>query len=233
MDPVISGILIGIGAIALIVLISILVAKKRKKEVEMLDQMFPEGSLSSEDMKIAVDRVRRTTKEREKRNKEKQKIHRERPKEGTLLPDEDKEFISSASFHEKRISNETTVDTEPDPLTEVTSEKSGLFARSSDKNKTMDKQESESSDTLEQTDDVDTEASKHRRLYKKSLLKPDRKEETMIRKESLLTQIKTDQDSDTSMDEETANVSIEDEDSEDTNPSLSRSNKQKTPRKWF
>lgn len=88
---------IGGGAVAVIVLVivivSIIVGKKRKQEVEELDKIFPTGSMSSDNIKISVEKVRRTTMERERRQK-KQHIHRERPKKGEkTLPYEDQEII--------------------------------------------------------------------------------------------------------------------------------------------
>ncbi|MRG28643.1 MULTISPECIES: hypothetical protein [Laceyella] len=89
-------IMIGGGAVvlvvAVIIIVSVIVGKKRKQEVEELEKMFPDGSMSSDNIKISVEKVRRTTMERERRKK--QRIHRERPKEGQkTLPYEDQEII--------------------------------------------------------------------------------------------------------------------------------------------
>lgn len=89
-NPLLWGIVFVVLLIAIIVVISIFVSKNRKKEVEEIEKMFPSGNMSSEDIKISVERVRRSAKERESR-KQTKRIHRERPKEAH--PDEDKEFV--------------------------------------------------------------------------------------------------------------------------------------------
>lgn len=91
-NPILWGIVLVVLLIAIIVVISIFVSKNRKKEVEEIEKMFPAGNMSSEDIKISVERVRRSAKERESRKQQtKKRIHRERPKEAH--PDEDKEFV--------------------------------------------------------------------------------------------------------------------------------------------
>ncbi|WP_124728429.1 hypothetical protein [Staphylospora marina] len=89
---VLGGIAVGVILVVLIV-VNVVVANKRKKEVEELDKLFPEGNLSGEHAKIPVEKVRRTTMEREKRKKQRARIPRERPKEGETLPFEDQEIV--------------------------------------------------------------------------------------------------------------------------------------------
>ncbi|MGA9174923.1 MAG: hypothetical protein WBZ33_13240, partial [Thermoactinomyces sp.] len=90
-NPLIAGGAALAVVVILIVVISAIVSKKRKREVAELEQMFPEGSLGSDEVKISVEQVRRSTLRREKRKKKQQYIPRERPTEP--LPDEDKEII--------------------------------------------------------------------------------------------------------------------------------------------
>jgi hypothetical protein len=97
-----GGILIGVILIPVIA-VSIVVANKRKKEVEELEKLFPEGTLSGDEMKISVEKVRRATLEREKRKKQRTHIPRERPKEGEkTLPDEDQEIIIRDDMPEQK-----------------------------------------------------------------------------------------------------------------------------------
>ncbi|MBA4603495.1 hypothetical protein [Thermoactinomyces mirandus] len=90
-NPILWGIVFVVLLIAIIAVISIIVSKNRRKEVEEIEKMFPSGNMTSEDIKISVERVRRATKEREKRKHKKPQIHRERPREAH--PDEDKEIV--------------------------------------------------------------------------------------------------------------------------------------------
>ncbi len=87
-NPVLWGIIFVVLLITIIVVTSIVVSKHRKKEVEEIEKMFPSGNMTSEDIKVSVERVRRATKEREHKKK---RIHRERPR-GTH-PDENKEIF--------------------------------------------------------------------------------------------------------------------------------------------
>lgn len=79
--------------LGVIIVVSVIIGKKRKREVEELDRLFPDGGMDSDNVKISVEKVRRHALERERRQA-KNVIHRERPKEGEkVLPDEDKEII--------------------------------------------------------------------------------------------------------------------------------------------
>lgn len=90
-----------VGAVVVIVLIAIVVMivleKKKKREVEELDHRFPEGNLSGENLeKIPVEKVRRTTLERQRRNEKwmEQASKLRRPSEDDqVLPYEDEEFV--------------------------------------------------------------------------------------------------------------------------------------------
>lgn len=90
-----------VGAVVVIVLIAIVIIfaleKKKRREVEELDHRFPEGHLSGENLeKIPVEKVRRTTLERQRRSEKwmEQASKIRRPgKDDQILPNEDEEFI--------------------------------------------------------------------------------------------------------------------------------------------
>lgn len=85
------------GILLVVVVVAIVVSKKRSREVEELDNLFPEGSLSGENLeKIPVEKVRRSTLERDrkKREREQQIPQKIRPKKGSkVFAEEDQEFI--------------------------------------------------------------------------------------------------------------------------------------------
>ncbi|SHE95871.1 hypothetical protein SAMN05444392_105130 [Seinonella peptonophila] len=110
--------------IALIIVIWMVIEKKRKREVEELENMFPEGHLSGEQLeKIPVEKVRRSTIERERRNKELNKKYadRQRPKKGEkVFDEEDREFVQTTrmstlkeSTHETQQSEESGMGKRP------------------------------------------------------------------------------------------------------------------------
>lgn len=86
-NPVLWGAVFIVVLLGIITVISIIITKKRRKEVEEIEKMFPAGNMTSEDVQISMDRFKR---ERQKR-KQKPRIHRERPTEAH--PDEDKEIV--------------------------------------------------------------------------------------------------------------------------------------------
>lgn len=111
-NPILWGSIFVVLLIAIIVVISIIVSKHRRKEVEEIEKMFPSGNMTSEDIKISVERVRR--KERGSQKHRKKRIHRERPREAH--PDEDKEIVrrdakqdQDSSLSEENETKEETV----------------------------------------------------------------------------------------------------------------------------
>ncbi|SEM78206.1 hypothetical protein [Lihuaxuella thermophila] len=61
----------GLGLVVIIIIaLSIWISKRRAREVEELEKMFPENVISGEGLDISLEKVRRATKEREKRKNE-------------------------------------------------------------------------------------------------------------------------------------------------------------------
>jgi hypothetical protein len=149
--------LIGGGSVilvvAVIIIVSVVIGKKRRQEVEELDKMFPDGSMSSDNIKISVEKVRRTTMQRERRQK--QQIHRERPKKGQkTLPFEDQEIIHRIDAADEELGEEGN---EWNAVEEAAQEKKRSSRTSMDKFKSRSKkQESE----WKEEPTVDKEASK-------------------------------------------------------------------------
>jgi hypothetical protein len=98
-NPVLSFSILVVIAAVISIVIGVALSKKRQKEVEELERMFPDDHLSHEDMKISVEKVRRATREREKRKRKQQQIASELPVEA--LPDEDKEIIDLSELEER------------------------------------------------------------------------------------------------------------------------------------
>ncbi|MGA9173178.1 MAG: hypothetical protein WBZ33_04250 [Thermoactinomyces sp.] len=209
-NPLIAGGAALAVVVILIIVISAIVSKKRKREVAELEQMFPEGSLGSDDVKISVEQVRRSTLRRENRKKKQQYIPRERPTEP--LPDEDKEIIVRESDGMRRQNKperklEGTLEKEK---TERSRASRFSSAQSSQKETSEDRQKLDKlTDTYEQIEEKEqsfairkktrkvqregevekpepskkeqtlasqntSDAAENRRLYKRSLLKPER-----------------------------------------------------------
>lgn len=170
---------IAIFVVILIVVISVLVGKKRSREVEELDQMFSEGNLAGEDLgKISVEKVRRNALEREKRKKELQHLLpvKERPKKGEkVIPDEDKEIILSPILSDSRPNPTVT------KARESANVKGGRKAKDDQRQKQApeeimsDRQLSpSSSEKSSEGLDPNLDPQTSRQLYKKSLLSPER-----------------------------------------------------------
>lgn len=162
--------ILGIGLIIATIVINL----KRSREVKELDKMFPEGSLSEESFKkIPVEKVRRTTLERERRKKEReQKIpKRIRPKEGTkVFEDEDQEFIlrpHNQAMHDQRLKPKTKITNdqanEAYSMNEFNQAEGSALKRA----RSMD-----SSQTTKETDPKPGPKTS-RRLYKKSVLQSE------------------------------------------------------------
>ncbi|MBH8608664.1 hypothetical protein [Thermoactinomyces sp. CICC 10521] len=258
-NPQIAGVAALVIVLILIVVISLIVSKKRKREVAELEQMFPEGSLGSEDMKISVEQVRRSTLRREKMKKKQQYIPRERPTEP--LPDEDKEIIVRDS---QVLSKQSKPDRKREDRAEKEKVERSRSSRLSSVSKSASKEKSEEQPKLdklyeqvedkeksfairtktrkanheEETEKLESPKKKkpmapqkadseqkgdsleNRRLYKRSLLKPDRGRESKdLGKATLIdTQMFTTDEIAAAMDEK--------------EKSSSRS-KQESGKKWF
>lgn len=139
--------LVGILILTIIIIVSVIIGKKRKREVEELDRLFPDGGMDSDNVKISVEKVRRHTLERERR-KAKNIIHRERPKEGEkVLPDEDKEII---------IRDPSMLPPKSRPVEQEEAKRSSRFSLSRSKGTDQAKEmEKESSDALKALSQVD------------------------------------------------------------------------------
>lgn len=184
---------LGVMMIGLIIAISIIVSKRRAKEVEELDRMFPEGNLVGEGAeKISVEKVRRTTLEREKRKKARQHLSQTKvlPKKGQkALPDEGQEIILDKN------ADDVETDQDQAELTEEKRSSASVFGRSRQTSKSPSADEKELDDTISkmgETEDQDElavrkvtkktpkteteetmDAATSRRLYKRSLLNPE------------------------------------------------------------
>ncbi|TCS95657.1 hypothetical protein [Hazenella coriacea] len=179
---------IAILLVILIIVISVLVGKKRAREVEELDQMFTEGHLAGEDFgKISVEKVRRNALEREKRKKELQHLHpvKERPKKGVkVIPDEDKEIILTPILSDSRPNPTIKRDTES-AMVKDEKKKQVSSARSHLKKDMVQEESVSSKSRLSPTSsqvqpeelDPNQDPPTSRHLYKKSLLSPERGEE--------------------------------------------------------
>lgn len=108
--------IIAVGLVTAIVA-SVVIGRKRSKEVEELDKMFPEGKLAGQNLeKIPVEKVRRYSMERERRKREREKEmpKRVRPKEGEkVFAEEDQEFILHPLRRKKGASSKEDLKQKP------------------------------------------------------------------------------------------------------------------------
>lgn len=92
---------IGLALIVIgIIVVSVIVGKKRSKELDELDRMFPEQELL-EDTGISVEKVRRTTREREKRRLEAQHLPDNTDEDVELTEQKDYDYRSSSLIEHK------------------------------------------------------------------------------------------------------------------------------------
>ncbi|MBA4495354.1 hypothetical protein ACFO25_01070 [Paenactinomyces guangxiensis] len=193
----------GILVIALIILISVAISKRRAREVEELEKMFPVRNPDQDGTeKIPVEKVRRTTLEREKRKKSGQYPTEPKmpPKKGEkAFPGEDKEIIiTGGDASEPEPSQKQPVDQEEkrrSPSFFKTRSKRKTSSRNSDELEDLtgmmeeveDQEESfaikrttkkatvennSKESTEEKADEKKVDAATSRRLYKRSLLNP-------------------------------------------------------------
>ncbi len=152
---------IGVGAIILLVIvISLIIGRRRKKELEELDQLFTDERKYDDTDKISVEKVRRATLEREKRMEARRKeLEQRKPRK--VIPDEDQEIITNVEIIEE----------EPPITNERKTPLRGNRNRSDD---TLEVNMTTKIVTIDSGND-DSEAaslSASRRLYKKNVLNP-------------------------------------------------------------
>ncbi|SFI64493.1 hypothetical protein [Thermoflavimicrobium dichotomicum] len=173
---------IGIAVVLIgVIIVSIVISKRRKKELEELDKLFPGDAVQTDTERISVEKVRRATLEREKKMKEKRKeLEQRKPRK--VLPDEDKEIITSSDLigaqekeepepkPEKRLGRRSGRDQGKNGLSRST--RSG--AKKTTETGVLEVNMTTKKVSIESQPNENMSSSESRRMYKKSLLNPDR-----------------------------------------------------------